>query len=74
MAVTGDPSAPPPRAKVYTGDSLTSLTGWAVTMMVLWEVKKTGHDQVIDLARFEVVAQTQGRGHDRHPREDAGVC
>jgi len=60
MNVTGDPSGPPQRAKVYTGDYLTALTGWAGTMMALWEVKKTGRGQVIDLAQFEAVAQTQG--------------
>jgi crotonobetainyl-CoA:carnitine CoA-transferase CaiB-like acyl-CoA transferase len=60
MAITGDPSGPPQRAKVYTGDYLTALTGWAATMMGLWEVKKTGRGQVIDLAQFEAVAQTQG--------------
>jgi crotonobetainyl-CoA:carnitine CoA-transferase CaiB-like acyl-CoA transferase len=60
MAITGDPSGPPQRAKVYTGDYLASLTGWAATMMGLWEVKKTGRGQVIDLAQFEAVAQTQG--------------
>jgi crotonobetainyl-CoA:carnitine CoA-transferase CaiB-like acyl-CoA transferase len=60
MAITGDPSGPPQGAKVYTGDYLTSLTGWAATMMGLWEVKNTGRGQVIDLAQFEAVAQTQG--------------
>jgi crotonobetainyl-CoA:carnitine CoA-transferase CaiB-like acyl-CoA transferase len=60
MAITGDPSGPPQRAKVSTGDYLASLTGWAATMMGLWEVKKTGRGQVIDLAQFEAVAQTQG--------------
>ncbi|HEY7494208.1 MAG TPA: CoA transferase [Candidatus Tectomicrobia bacterium] len=60
MAITGDPSGPPQRAKVYTGDYLTALTGWAATMMGLWEVEKTGRGQVIDLAQFEAVAQTQG--------------
>src|SRR5262245_25403630 len=60
MYVTGDPNGPPQRAKVYTGDYLASLTGWAATMMGLWEVKKTGRGQVIDLAQFEAVAQTQG--------------
>lgn len=60
MHVTGDPSGPPQRAKVYTGDYLASLTGWAATMMGLWEVKKTGRGQVIDVAQFEAVAQTQG--------------
>jgi crotonobetainyl-CoA:carnitine CoA-transferase CaiB-like acyl-CoA transferase len=60
MNVTGDPSGPPQRAKVFTGDYLTALTGWASTMMALWEVKKTGRGQVIDLAQFEAVAQTQG--------------
>jgi len=60
MHITGDPSGPPQRAKVYTGDYLASLTGWAATMMGLWEVKKSGRGQVIDLAQFEAVAQTQG--------------
>ena len=60
MNVTGDPSGPPQRAKVYTGDYITALTGWAATMMALWEVKKTGRGQVVDLAQFEAVAQTQG--------------
>src|SRR5262245_15090638 len=60
MSITGDPSGPPQRAKVYTGDYITALTGWAATMMALWEVKKTGRGQVIDLAQFEAVAQTQG--------------
>jgi crotonobetainyl-CoA:carnitine CoA-transferase CaiB-like acyl-CoA transferase len=60
MAITGDPSGPPQRAKSYTGDYLTALTGWAATMMGLWEVKRTGRGQVIDLAQFEAVAQTQG--------------
>ena len=52
MNVTGDPSGPPQRAKVYTGDYITALTGWASTMMALWEVKKTGRGQVIDLAQY----------------------
>jgi crotonobetainyl-CoA:carnitine CoA-transferase CaiB-like acyl-CoA transferase len=60
MNITGDPSGPPQRAKVFTGDYLTALTGWAATMMALWEVKKTGRGQVIDLAQYEAVAQTQG--------------
>lgn len=60
MSITGDPNGPPQRAKTYTGDYLTALTGWAATMMALWEVKKTGRGQVIDLAQFEAVAQTQG--------------
>jgi crotonobetainyl-CoA:carnitine CoA-transferase CaiB-like acyl-CoA transferase len=60
MNVTGDPAGPPQRAKVYTGDYLTALTGWAATMMALWEVNKTGRGQVIDLAQYEAVAQTQG--------------
>ena len=58
--VTGDPSGPPQRAKVYTGDYITALTGWAATMMALWEVNKTGRGQVVDLAQFEAVAQTMG--------------
>ncbi|MBV8574550.1 MAG: CoA transferase [Acetobacteraceae bacterium] len=58
--VTGDPSGPPQRAKVFTGDYLTALTGWAATMMALWEVQKTGRGQVIDLAQYEAVAQTMG--------------
>lgn len=60
MNITGDPSGPPQRAKTYTGDYLTALTGWASTMMALWEVKKSGRGQVVDLAQFEAVAQTQG--------------
>jgi crotonobetainyl-CoA:carnitine CoA-transferase CaiB-like acyl-CoA transferase len=60
MNVTGDPSGPPQRAKVYTGDYITALTGWASTMMALWEVQKTGRGQVVDLAQYEAVAQTQG--------------
>ena len=60
MNVTGDPNGPPQRAKVFTGDYITALTGWASTMMALWEVKKTGRGQVVDLAQYEAVAQTQG--------------
>jgi len=60
MNITGDPSGPPQRAKTFTGDYITALTGWAATMMALWEVKKTGRGQVIDLAQYEAVAQTQG--------------
>ena len=60
MSITGDPAGPPQRAKTYTGDYITALTGWASTMMALWEVKKSGRGQVVDLAQFEAVAQTQG--------------
>jgi crotonobetainyl-CoA:carnitine CoA-transferase CaiB-like acyl-CoA transferase len=60
MNITGDPSGPPQRAKTYTGDYITALTGWASTVMGLWEAKKTGRGQVIDLAQYEAVAQTQG--------------
>ena len=60
MNITGDPAGPPQRAKTYTGDYLTALTGWAATMMALWEVKKSGRGQVIDLAQYEAVAQTNG--------------
>ena len=60
MNITGDPSGPPQRAKTYTGDYITALTGCAATMMGLWEAKKTGRGQVIDLAQYEAVAQTQG--------------
>jgi crotonobetainyl-CoA:carnitine CoA-transferase CaiB-like acyl-CoA transferase len=60
MNITGDPSGPPQRAKTFTGDYITALTGWASTMMALWEVKKTGRGQVVDLAQYEAVAQTQG--------------
>jgi len=60
MNITGDPAGPPQRAKTFTGDYITALTGWAATMMALWEVKKTGRGQVVDLAQFEAVAQTQG--------------
>ena len=60
MNLTGDPGGPPQRAKSYTGDYVTALTGWAATMMALWEVKKSGRGQVIDLAQYEAVAQTNG--------------
>jgi crotonobetainyl-CoA:carnitine CoA-transferase CaiB-like acyl-CoA transferase len=60
MNLTGDPAGPPQRAKTYTGDYITALTGWASTMMALWEVKKSGRGQVIDLAQYEAVAQTNG--------------
>jgi crotonobetainyl-CoA:carnitine CoA-transferase CaiB-like acyl-CoA transferase len=40
---------------VSTGDYITALTGWAATMMALWEVNKTGRGQVVDLAQFEAV-------------------
>ena len=35
MNLTGDPAGPPQRAKSYTGDYVTALTGWAATMMGL---------------------------------------
>ena len=60
MNLTGDPAGPPQRAKTYTGDYITALTGWASTIMELWEVKKTGRGQVVDLAQYEAVAQTNG--------------
>jgi crotonobetainyl-CoA:carnitine CoA-transferase CaiB-like acyl-CoA transferase len=60
MNLTGDPAGPPQRAKTYTGDYITALTGWAATMMALWEVKKTGRGQVIDLAQYEAIAETNG--------------
>src|SRR5438874_1741993 len=60
MNLTGDPAGPPQRAKSYTGDYVTALTGWAATMMGLWEVMKTGRGQVIDVAQYEAVAQTNG--------------
>jgi crotonobetainyl-CoA:carnitine CoA-transferase CaiB-like acyl-CoA transferase len=60
MNLTGDPAGPPQRAKTYTGDYVTALTGWAATMMALWEVKKSGRGQVVDLAQYEAVAQTNG--------------
>jgi len=60
MNLTGDPSGPPQRAKTYTGDYITALTGWAATMMALWEVKKSGRGQVVDVAQYEAVAQTNG--------------
>src|SRR5215467_2579002 len=60
MSLTGDPAGPPQRAKTYTGDYITALTGWAATMMALWEVKKTERGQVVDLAQYEAVAQTNG--------------
>ena len=60
MNLTGDPAGPPQRAKTFTGDYITALTGWASTMMALWEVKKSGRGQVVDLAQYEAVAQTNG--------------
>jgi len=36
------------------------MGGKAATMMALWEVKKSGRGQVIDLAQYEAVAQTNG--------------
>jgi crotonobetainyl-CoA:carnitine CoA-transferase CaiB-like acyl-CoA transferase len=60
MNITGDPAGPPQRGKTYTGDYLTALTGWAATMMALWEVKKSGRGQVVDVAQYEAVAQTNG--------------
>lgn len=60
MNITGDPAGPPQRAKSYTGDYITALTGWASVMMALWEVKKSGRGQVVDLAQYEAVAQTNG--------------
>jgi len=60
MNLTGDPAGPPQRAKTYTGDYITALTGWASTMMALWEVKKSGRGQVVDIAQYEAVAQTNG--------------
>src|SRR6266478_5035830 len=43
-----------------TSEYITALTGWAATMMALWEVKKSGRGQVVDLAQYEAVAQTNG--------------
>src|ERR1700726_4338514 len=60
MNLTGDPAGPPQPAKTYTGDYITALTGWAATMMALWEGKKSGRGQVVDLAQYEAVAQTNG--------------
>src|SRR2546423_6335824 len=33
MNLTGGPAGPPQRAKAYTGDYVTALTGWAATMV-----------------------------------------
>ena len=41
MNITGDPSGPPQRAKTYTGDYITALTGWAATMITLSKVATT---------------------------------
>ncbi len=57
MNITGDPSKPPQRAKTFTGDFITALTGWASTLMALMEVKKTGRGQVVDLAQYEAVVR-----------------
>lgn len=40
MNITGDRSGLPQRAKVYTGDYMASLTGWAATMMGLEEAAR----------------------------------
>src|SRR2546422_3130587 len=56
MNLTGDPARPPQRAKSYTGDYVTALTGWAATMMGLWEGMKTGPGPGIDLAQYEAGA------------------
>src|SRR5207253_10315715 len=42
MNLTGDPAGPPQRAKTYTGDYITALTGWASTMMALGKSRKGG--------------------------------
>jgi crotonobetainyl-CoA:carnitine CoA-transferase CaiB-like acyl-CoA transferase len=60
MAVTGDPQGPPQRAKVFTGDYITALSGWAAVMMGLWEAQKSGRGQVIDQSQYEAVFGTQG--------------
>lgn len=62
MHVTGDPSGPPQRAMAFTGDYISGLTGWGAVMTALWEVKKTGRGQVLDLAQFESIAETQAHG------------
>src|SRR5438874_11041748 len=41
MNLTGDPAGPPQRAKTFTGDYITALTGWASTVMAVWEVEKS---------------------------------
>lgn len=58
MYLTGDAAGPPQRAKSYTGDYITALTCWAATMMGQWEATKSERGQVIDLAQYEAVAQT----------------
>jgi crotonobetainyl-CoA:carnitine CoA-transferase CaiB-like acyl-CoA transferase len=60
MHVTGDPDGPPQRAMVFTGDYISGLTGWGATMTALWQVKQTGRGQIVDLAQFEAIAETQG--------------
>jgi crotonobetainyl-CoA:carnitine CoA-transferase CaiB-like acyl-CoA transferase len=64
--VTGDPSGPPQRAKTFTGDFITALTGWGATMMALWEVKTTGRGQVVDLAQL-------GHGRQRPSSSRSGL-
>src|SRR5277367_4855351 len=48
-------TGPPQQAKTCIGYYITTLTGRAATMMALWEVKKSGRGQVIDLAQYEAV-------------------
>jgi len=74
MNLTGDPAGPPQRAKTYTGDYITALTGWASTMMALWEVKKSGRGQVVDLAQYEAVAQTNGNTAVHRPGRGLRPC
>jgi crotonobetainyl-CoA:carnitine CoA-transferase CaiB-like acyl-CoA transferase len=59
MNITGDPSGPPQRAKTFTGDFITALTGWASTMMACGGQQDRPRP-VVDLAQYEAVAQTNG--------------
>ena len=73
MNLTGDPSGPPQRAKTYTGDFLTALTGWAATMMALWEVKKSGRGQVVVAAgRVAALGEADQRRPDRRGDDRPG--
>ena len=59
--LTGDPAGPPQRAKTYTGDYLTALTGWAATMMALWEVKTNGNTLPLYTGEGAVYGHTGNR-------------
>jgi len=60
MNLTGDPAGPPQRAKSYTGGLCHRANRVGGNDDGAVEVKKSGRGQVIDLAQYEAVAQTNG--------------